>query len=109
MQSVPEDTLATPSKAFPPGAALRRAADADSGDGSPKIHVGRTTSSTESSMQLSNIMTNQLFEQDSNGLAQEVPAAELTGEAQAHRICRACGDMSSAVASSHKCVAVEIR
>lgn len=88
MQSVPEDTLATPSKAFPPGTALGRVTDADAGDSSPKIHVGRTSSSTQSSMQLSNIMTNQLFEQDSNGLAQEVPAAEMTGEAQAHRICR---------------------
>ena len=73
MQSVPEDSLATPSKALPP--ALGRLTDADSADGSPKIHVGR-----QSSMQLSNIMTNQLFEQDSSGLAQELPMAEMTGE-----------------------------
>ena len=35
-------------------------------------------------MQLSNILTNQLFEQDSNGLAQELPAAEMTGEIVAY-------------------------
>ena len=81
-QSVPEDSSATPSKAFPPGPALARVNDGDSTDGSPKIHVGRTASSTQSSMQLSNIMKlNQLFEQDSNGLAQEVPApaAQVSG------------------------------
>lgn len=71
--------MATPSKALPPDPALGRVTDADSADGSPKIHVGR-----QSSMQLSSIMTNQLFEQDSNGLAQEVPAAEMTSETVAH-------------------------
>lgn len=71
--------MATPSKACPPGPALGRVTDADSADGSPKIHVGR-----QSSMQLSNIMTNQLFEQDPNGLAQELPAAEMTGEIVAY-------------------------
>lgn len=75
MQSVPEDSLATPSKALPLDPALGRVTDAESADGSPKIHVGR-----QSSMQLSNIMTNQLFEQDSNGLAQELPAAEMAGK-----------------------------
>lgn len=74
MQSVPEDSLATPSKVLPLDPALGRVTDAESADGSPKIHVGR-----QSSMQLSNIMTNQLFEQDSNGLAQELPAAEMAG------------------------------
>ena len=78
MQSVPEDSLATPSKAPPPGPCLGRLTDADSTDDSPKIQVGR-----QSSVQLSNIMTNQLFEQDSNGLAQEVPAGGMTGDAQA--------------------------
>ncbi|DBA94911.1 hypothetical protein WJX77_007238 [Trebouxia sp. C0004] len=73
LQSVPEDSSATPSKAAAPGPALARVTDADSTDGSPKIHVGRMVSNTQSSMQLSNIMkTNQLFEQGSNGLAQEV-------------------------------------
>lgn len=71
--------MATPSKALPPGSALGRVTDADSTDGSPKIHVGR-----QSSMQLSNILTNQLFEQDSSGLAQELPAAEMTGEIVAY-------------------------
>ena len=72
-QSVPEDSSATPSKAAASGSALARVNDADSTDGSPKIHVGRMLSNTHSSMQLSNIMkTNQLFEQGSNGLAQEV-------------------------------------
>ena len=81
-QSVPEDSSATPSKAFLPGPALARGNDGDSTDGSPKIHVGRMASSTQSSMQLSNIMKlNQLFEQGSNGLAQEVhaPAAQPMG------------------------------
>jgi len=73
VQSVPEDSSATPSKAAAPGPALARVTDADSTDGSPKIHVGRMVSNSQSSMQLSNIMkTNQLFEQGSNGLAQEV-------------------------------------
>ena len=66
--------MATPSKVLPLDPALGRVTDAESADGSPKIHVGR-----QSSMQLSNIMTNQLFEQDSNGLAQELPAAEMAG------------------------------
>lgn len=87
MQSVPEDSLATSSKALPPGPALGRIADADSTDDSPKIPVGR-----QSSMQLSNIMTNQLFEQDSNGLAQEVPASEMTGDAEAVG-CMSCQHM----------------
>ncbi|KAL3163211.1 hypothetical protein ABBQ32_009613 [Trebouxia sp. C0010 RCD-2024] len=74
LQSVPEDSLATPSKAPAPGPPLGRLADADGTDGSPKIPVGR-----QSSVQLSNIMTNQLFEQDSNGLAQEVPSGGMIG------------------------------
>lgn len=83
MQSVPEDSLATPSKAPAPGPPLGRLADADGTDGSPKIPVGR-----QSSVQLSNIMTNQLFEQDSNGLAQEVPSGGMIGDAQATlRVC----------------------
>lgn len=84
IQSVPEDSLATPSKGLGQDPALARAADNESTEGSPKIHVGRPASSTQSSMQLSNIMkANQLFEQDSSGLAREVqapPAVDSGGQ-----------------------------
>ena len=85
-QSVPEDSSATPSKAAASGPALlARVTDADSTDGSPKIHVGQMVSNTQSSMQLSNIMkTNQLFEQGSNGLAQEVHSSTAQNHGGQH-------------------------
>ena len=54
LHSVPEDSLATPSKAQDP--ALSRVGDLDSADGSPKINAGRLASFTQSSMQLSSLM-----------------------------------------------------
>lgn len=105
MQSVPEDSSATPSKAAAPGPALARVTDADSTDGSPKIHVGRMVTNTQSSMQLSNIMkTNQLFEQGSNGLAQEVhpPTAQNhTGQHSAIATCTVCMMTHTIV---HQCI-----
>ena len=73
LNSVPEDSLATPSKA--PEAALGRGSDADSANDSPKIHVARQSSFTQGSDQPSMVVqANELYDANTGSQPQGMSA-----------------------------------
>ena len=75
LHSVPEDSLATPSK--PHDAALSRVTDLDSAEGSPKINAGRLASFTQSSAQLSSLMKPNELSDPAMGLQTQDVSAQL--------------------------------
>lgn len=87
LHSVPEDSLATPSK--DPEPALPRVTDADSANGSPKIHVARQSSFTHSMV----VKSNDLCEASAVLQPQSVPGhADKSGQSF---ICYLIGSMTA--------------